>query len=181
MIKEIISKIQKQLGLSKVGKDLFKLALPIIGAHLLHTAYNLTDMIWVGELGSHAVAAVGSAGFFINLGWALASVITVGVNVKIAHSIGAKNDKEAGRYAISGLWGIVFLATLFTSVLLIWPDRFIAFFEMKDIVVNEMATSYLIIAACGGSSILPISFLLLYLMLTEKQKHHLRRVLLEHH
>lgn len=150
MIKEIISKIQKQLGLSKVGKDLFKLALPIIGAHLLHTAYNLTDMIWVGELGSHAVAAVGSAGFFINLGWALASVITVGVNVKIAHSIGAKNDKEAGRYAISGLWGIVFLATLFTSVLLIWPDRFIAFFEMKDIVVNEMATSYLTIAACGG-------------------------------
>tara|TARA_R110001583_G_scaffold82139_2_gene218272 strand:+ start:9000 stop:10385 length:1386 start_codon:yes stop_codon:yes gene_type:complete len=150
MIREIISKIQKRLSLGKVGKDLFKLALPIIGAHLLHTAYNLTDMIWVGEIGSHAVAAVGSAGFFISLGWALASIITVGVNVKISHSIGAKDDEAAGRYAISGLWGIGFLSALFTSILLVWTDDFIAFFEMKDVVVNEMATSYLFIASCGG-------------------------------
>ncbi|MFT5748865.1 MAG: putative MATE family efflux protein [Ancylomarina sp.] len=150
MIKEIISKIRQLLSLSKVGKDLFKLALPIIGAHLLHTAYNLTDMIWVGELGSNAVAAVGSAGFFINIGWALASVITVGVNVKIAHSIGAKDLNSAGRYAISGLWGIGFLSLVFTSVLFVWPSEFIGFFKMTDVHVNEMATSYLIIAAAGG-------------------------------
>ena len=150
MIKEIISKIQKLLSLSKVRNDLFKLALPIIGAHLLHTAYNLTDMIWVGELGSSAVAAVGSAGFFINIGWALASIITVGVNVKIAHSIGAKDLNAAGRFAISGLWGIGFLSLIFTSVLLVWPGEFIGFFQMEDANVNEMATSYLIIAAAGG-------------------------------
>ena len=150
MIYRLLKNIKTQLSLSKVGKDLLTLALPIIGAHLLHTAYNLTDMIWVGELGSNAVAAVGSAGFFINIGWALASVITVGVNVKIAHSIGAKDMKSAGRFAISGLWGISFLSVLFTSVLLVWPSEFIGFFEMKDVIVNEMATSYLIIAASGG-------------------------------
>ncbi len=150
MIRKIFKRIQKRLSFSKVGKDLFKLALPIIGAHLLHTAYNLTDMIWVGELGSSAVAAVGSAGFFINLGWALASIITVGVNVKIAHSIGAKDNDAAGRFAISGLWGIGILSAIFTSVLLYWTDDFIAFFEMKDVMVNDMATSYLFIASCGG-------------------------------
>ncbi len=68
MIYRLLRNIKTQLSLSKVGKDLLILALPIIGAHLLHTAYNLTDMIWVGELGSSAVAAVGSAGFFINIG-----------------------------------------------------------------------------------------------------------------
>ena len=150
MIRKLISKIQKQLSLSKVGSDLFKLALPIIGAHLLHTAYNLTDMIWVGELGSNAVAAVGSAGFFINIGWALASVITVGVNVKIAHSIGAKDLNSAGRFAITGFWGIGILSLIFTSILLAWPDEFIGFFQMKDAQVNKMATSYLVIAAAGG-------------------------------
>ncbi|WP_372640735.1 MATE family efflux transporter [Ancylomarina sp.] len=150
MIYRILRNIKSQLSLSKVGKDLLTLALPIIGAHLLHTAYNLTDMIWVGALGSSAVAAVGSAGFFINIGWALASVITVGVNVKISHSIGAKDWKSAGRFAISGLWGISFLSVLFTSILLVWPDAFIGFFEMKDAHVNEMATSYLIIAASGS-------------------------------
>jgi len=150
MIYRLLKNIKTQLSLSKTGKDLLILALPIIGAHLLHTAYNLTDMIWVGELGTGAVAAVGSAGFFINIGWALASIITVGVNVKIAHSIGAKDLNSAGRFAISGLWGIGFLSAVFTSVLLIWPSEFIGFFEMKDAHVNEMATSYLIIAAAGG-------------------------------
>jgi len=150
MIKKLRTIIQGELALSKVGKDLMKLALPIIAAHLLHTAYNLTDMIWVGELGSQAVAAVGTAGFFINLGWALASIITVGVNVKIAHSLGAKDQKAASRYIISGLWGIGFLSSIFTTVLLIWPEKFIAFFHMKDVVVNEMATSYLFISAFGG-------------------------------
>jgi len=150
MINKIRTYFKRELALSKVGSDLMKLALPIIAAHLLHTAYNLTDMIWVGELGSQAVAAVGTAGFFINLGWALASIITVGVNVKIAHSLGAKDHDAASRFTISGLWGIGLLSSIFTSVLLIWPDRFIAFFHMKDVAVNEMATSYLFISAFGG-------------------------------
>jgi len=150
MINRLIKNIQRQLSLSKVGKDLMILALPIIGAHLLHTAYNLTDMIWVGELGSGAVAAVGTAGFFINLGWALASVITVGVNVKIAHSLGAEDHEGASRYTIAGLWGVSLLSAIFTSILLMWPSEFIAFFHMKDVHVNEMATSYLSIAAWGA-------------------------------
>jgi len=150
MIKFIASFFFEESQNSAVGKELFKLAIPIIGSHLLHTAYNLTDMIWVGKLGSGAVAAVGTAGFFMHFGWALASIITVGVNVKIAQSVGAKDQKSANRYMVSGFWGISFLSFVFTSVLLLWADRFIAFFNMPDIFVNEMASSYLVIAASGG-------------------------------
>ena len=40
---------------------LTKLALPIMATSLIQMAYNLTDMIWIGRLGSNAVAAVGAA------------------------------------------------------------------------------------------------------------------------
>jgi len=134
---------------SAVGKELFKLAVPIIGSYLLHTAYNLTDMIWVGSLGSNAVAAVGSAGFFLHLGWAMASIITVGTNIKIAHAVGAKDEKLAGRFSTSGLWGIAFVSAIFMAIFWGFPEKFIHFFQMKDPEVNEMAISYLVISTFG--------------------------------
>ena len=37
-------------------KTLSELALPIMASSLLGTAYNITDMAWIGLLGSKAVA-----------------------------------------------------------------------------------------------------------------------------
>ena len=41
--------------------SLTELALPIMATSLVQTAYNLTDMAWIGMVGSDAVAAVGAA------------------------------------------------------------------------------------------------------------------------
>jgi len=149
MLKIITNLLKREQEYSAVGRKLLKLAFPIIGSYLLHMTYNLTDMIWVGYLGSGAVAAVGSAGFFLHLGWAMASIVTVGANIKIAHSVGAEDMNAAGRYSTAGLWGIGSIAILFTSVFLAIPEQFIGFFQMKDVQVNEMAVSYLIISAFG--------------------------------
>lgn len=149
MLKIITNLLKREQEYSAVGKKLLKLAFPIIGSYLLHMTYNLTDMIWVGYLGSGAVAAVGSAGFFLHLGWAMASIVTVGANIKIAHSVGAEDMNAAGRYSTAGLWGIGSIAILFTSVFLAIPEQFIGFFQMKDVQVNEMAVSYLVISAFG--------------------------------
>lgn len=149
MIRFFTRLFQREQQYSAVGKDLFKLAIPIIGSYLLHTAYNLTDMIWVGALGSNAVAAVGSAGFFLHLGWAMASIVTVGANIKISHSVGAKDEEGAGRFATSALWGIGLIAALFSTIFWVYPDQFINFFQMKDPEVNEMAVSYLVISTFG--------------------------------
>ena len=40
-------------------KTLAELALPIMASSFLGTAYNITDMAWIGLLGSKAVAGVG--------------------------------------------------------------------------------------------------------------------------
>ena len=43
-------------------KTLTKLAIPIMASSFLGTLYNLTDMAWIGLLGSKAVAGVAVTG-----------------------------------------------------------------------------------------------------------------------
>ena len=45
-------------------KTLTKLAIPIMASSFLGTLYNITDMAWIGLLGSRAVAGVGVGGMF---------------------------------------------------------------------------------------------------------------------
>ncbi|MBP6499165.1 MAG: MATE family efflux transporter, partial [Phocaeicola sp.] len=71
-------------------KSLLRIAIPIILSSCLQISYDITDMFWVGKLGSGEVAAVGTAGFYIKLGWSLISVITIGTMVSVSHSIGAE-------------------------------------------------------------------------------------------
>lgn len=40
------------------------MAVPLISASFIQMAYSMTDMLWLGHLGSDAVAAAGAAGFF---------------------------------------------------------------------------------------------------------------------
>ena len=52
---------KKQLNLTSgpILRTLSELALPIMASSFLSTAYNITDMAWIGMLGSKAVAGVG--------------------------------------------------------------------------------------------------------------------------
>ena len=79
-------------------KSLFKLAIPIMGTSFVQMAYNMTDMIWVGRLGSRAVAAVGTAGFFTWLAMAFILIPKIGAEVGVAQSVGKKDMDEAKVY-----------------------------------------------------------------------------------
>ena len=55
-------KHQLDLTNGPIMKTLAELALPIMASSFLGTAYNITDMAWIGVLGSKAVAGVGMGG-----------------------------------------------------------------------------------------------------------------------
>ncbi|KFX58396.1 drug/sodium antiporter [Clostridium botulinum] len=57
--------MEKRIDLTegKIVSKLIKLALPIMGTSFIQMAYNMTDMIWIGKVGSKAVAGVGTATF----------------------------------------------------------------------------------------------------------------------
>ncbi|QZT37419.1 MATE family efflux transporter [Halosquirtibacter xylanolyticus] len=142
--------ILKQQKYSQGLRSLMTLAIPMVGSQLLQLTYNFIDMIWVGKLGGDAVAAVGTAGFFLNLGWALASIITVGVNVKLSQSIGAKKELESKVIAKSGLLGMVFLALLFSVLMGSNTDYWISLFQMDNQWVNEASSNYLFLGSWGA-------------------------------
>lgn len=48
----------KNLTQGPILKQLFTLAMPIMATSFIQMAYSLTDMAWVGRIGSEAIAAV---------------------------------------------------------------------------------------------------------------------------
>ena len=71
--------------------QLIRLSLPVIATSFMSMAYNFINIAFVGKLGSGAVAAVGSAGFYMNLSWGIASLLTVGAGIKVSHAVGENN------------------------------------------------------------------------------------------
>ena len=77
--------MKKHVDLLKgpVLSSLTRLAIPIMATSLIQMAYNLTDMIWIGRIGSDAVAAVGAAGMYMWLSNGLASLAKMGCQVNV--------------------------------------------------------------------------------------------------
>lgn len=77
-------------------KTLAELALPIMASSLLGTAYNITDMAWIGMLGSKAVAGVGVGGMYVWLSQGLVALPRMGGQVNVAQACG-RGDYEQAR------------------------------------------------------------------------------------
>lgn len=132
-----------------ITKSLLKLSLPIIATNFIQMAYGMIDMIWIGRVGSGAVAAIGTASFFINLAMALFTLIVIGTGVKISHAIGRGEEKEGQDYIANGFILSITLAILYTIFIFIFKDKLIGFYELSDITVEKMAENYLVISAIG--------------------------------
>jgi putative MATE family efflux protein len=94
--------------------------------------YNLTDMFWVGQLGTGAVTAVGTAGFFGWLGMSVAFITKIGLEVNVSQSAGEGDNYSIKSFIVSGLWLTVFLALLYCSVSYLFADNVIGFFKLSN-------------------------------------------------
>ena len=92
--------MKKNVDLLKgsIAGSLTRLALPIMGTSLIQMAYNLTDMIWIGKIGSNAVAAVGAAGMYLWLASGLATIPRMGGQVKVGQALGSGKEDRAAEY-----------------------------------------------------------------------------------
>lgn len=131
-------------------KQLITLALPVVMSLLLQVTYSVIDLYWVGRLGSDAVAAVGSAGFFVNLGIGICSIVSIGAMVKVAHAVGAKDCLMQNRYAAAAVVLGLLLGGFYVATLLGFSDLLISIFDIENDNVNHLASSYLRIIALGA-------------------------------
>lgn len=127
---------------------LARLTLPIIAINFMSTTYGLVDMFWIGRLGSDPVAAVGTAGFYINLASALLTIVSIGTGVKVAHSMGQSHEGNARVYFRNGLLLALGLGVVYLLFIVAGKQVLIGFFGLHPD-VERMAAQYLVISICG--------------------------------
>ena len=131
----------------KVISVISALALPIMGSSLLQFTYNMIDMMWVGRLGSDAVASIGSSSLYINIGNAINSLVVIGTGIKVAHAIGRKDKDEVNRYINAGIIINIFIGIVFGLILLLAGRHFIGFLNLNNYEVEKNAYYYLALNA----------------------------------
>lgn len=131
----------------KVLPVIAALALPIMGSSLMQFTYNLIDMMWVGRLGSDAVASIGSSSLYINIGNAINSLVVIGTGIKVAHSVGKKDNHQVSKYINAGIIINMIIGILFGLVLILMGKSFIGFLNLHNGGVETNAYYYLALNA----------------------------------
>lgn len=124
------------------------LALPIMASSFLATAYNITDMAWIGMLGADAVAGVGVGGMYGWLSQGLAVLARMGGQVYVAQNIGRNEHERARSYAQASMQLVLLFGVLFGLVCLLFANPLVGFFGVQEAVTVGYARIYLKIT-CG--------------------------------
>ena len=131
-----------------IMKTLVNLAIPIMASSFLATLYNLTDMAWIGLLGSKAVAGVGVGGMFTWLSQGLASMARMGGQVQVAQCLGRKDYDHAHRYAQTAVQLSILMGLFYAIICVLFVHPLVNFFQLSDAESYHAAVSYTLIA-CG--------------------------------
>lgn len=130
-----------------VLKVLTTLAIPLMGSSLLQFTYNLVDMLWIGGLGSDAVASIGSASFFIGLGYSINTIAVTGTGIKVSHALGRDKDIDAKEYINSGIFINLIIGIIYSLVLIFLGKYLIGFLKLGNETVENGANLYLVISS----------------------------------
>lgn len=132
-----------------IFKTLLTLSIPILGTSFIQMAYSLVDMMWIGKVGSAAVAAVGTASFFTWFGNSLVMITKTGAQVGVSQAIGKKDNVKKDIYIHTSIFICIMLAIVYTLILLIFKEQLIGFFNLGDSEIIKMSLDYLVIVSLG--------------------------------
>ncbi|MDR0749174.1 MAG: MATE family efflux transporter [Tannerellaceae bacterium] len=136
----------KDLTNGPIKRQLFNLAIPIMGTSFIQMAYSLTDMAWVGRLGSEAVAAIGAVGILTWMTSSIALLTKVGSEVSVAQSIGGRNEDDARKYSSHNLTIGLIIALCWGALLFVFAHPVIELYKL-DASITANAVDYLRIIA----------------------------------
>ena len=132
----------KNLTEGPILRQLFMLAMPIMATSFIQMAYSLTDMAWVGRLGSEAIAAVGSVGLLTWMTTSLALLNKVGSEVSVGQAIGMKDETAAKCFATHNITLSLIVSAIWAFVLFTFAPFIIRFYELEAHIATD-AINYL--------------------------------------
>ncbi|MDR1899535.1 MAG: MATE family efflux transporter [Treponema sp.] len=126
-------------------KKLLLIAMPIMGTQFIQMAYNLTDMFWLGRVGSSAVAASGAAGMYMWLAFGFLLIGRMGAEIGVSQFLGRGDRKTALAFSRNAMCIALALGTLFGLVTVLFNRGLIGFFRFREEAVAAAAAEYLFI------------------------------------
>ena len=136
----------KNLTSGPIHRQLFNLAVPIMGTSFVQMAYSLTDMAWVGRLGSESVAAIGSVGILTWMTNSISLLNKVGSEVSVGQSIGAQNAPDARSYASHNLTLSLIISICWGLILFVFAEPIMQIYKLEP-AITAKAVNYLRIVA----------------------------------
>ncbi|MDR2388480.1 MAG: MATE family efflux transporter [Tannerellaceae bacterium] len=129
--------VAKNLTEGPIRRQLFNLAIPIMGTSFMQMTYTLIDMAWIGRLGSESLAAIGAVGILTWVSNSLALLNKVGAEVSVAHSLGARNIHDARLYASHNLSLSLLLSALWGAGLFLLARPLLGFYRLDAAITTE--------------------------------------------
>ena len=109
-IKSVLT--ENKMGVMRVGKLLFSMAVPMMISMLVQAFYNVVDSVFVAQISENALNAVSLAFPLQSLMIAFGGGTAVGINALLSRSLGEKNQDAANQTANTG----IFLSLCFSVV-----------------------------------------------------------------
>ena len=126
-------------------KKLLLVAVPIMGTQFMQMAYSLTDLFWLGRVGSDAVAAAGAAGMYLWLSFGFLLIGRMGAEIGVSQNLGRGDKKTALAFCQNAMIIAVLLGLLFGLAMVLFSKSLIGFFRFRETEVAAAGAEYLFI------------------------------------
>lgn len=139
------------LAKEKIGKLLFKLAVPTVAAQIINMLYNIVDRIYIGHIkdyGDLALTGVGVCLPIIMIVSAFAALISSGGAPRASIAMGKKDIDSAKEILGSCFTLQIIISAVLTVVLLIWNRDLLLSFGASENTI-DYAVSYMNVYAIG--------------------------------
>ena len=146
----MINKVKKKLNFldKKIAKKILILSLPIIFGNLLQLAYQLTDLFWIGRLGTDEIAGLSASMPILFMFISLGIGMSIGGLILISQEFG-KKTKEKINYISSQMLFIMTSLGILISSIGYYLTPFIVNLNSSTAIVKQLAIEYTQISFLG--------------------------------
>ena len=133
---------------SPYDREIYRLALPALGALAAEPLYLLADTAMVGHLGTPELAALALAGTLLTGAFTLFNFLTYGTTAQVARLHGAGREEAAGRIAAQALWLSAGIGICLTALLVSLASPLVHLLGGEGR-TGDLAVTYLRIGSLG--------------------------------
>ena len=130
-------------------KNILFFSIPLMCSQLLEVMFNLSDVAVVGHFADYkALGAVGSTTLLVTLFTGFLIGMGSGVNVRVAHALGAKNHKNTVETIQTSLFLCTLIGLLIGTVCFFFSGGMLRLLNTKDDLIDQASLYLRIYALC---------------------------------